>query len=71
LGDNKIKTTGGVETSMATTYQMKECLGQSVLSMILRYRKKMRVYEAYNYFMEWVNSNGVNKNDWYKDKSVT
>jgi hypothetical protein len=56
---------------MATTYQMKECLGQSVLSMILRYRKKMRVYEAYNYFMEWVNSNGVNKNDWYKDKSVT
>jgi hypothetical protein len=38
---------------MATTYQMKECLGQSVLSMILSTERKMRVYEAYNYFMEW------------------
>jgi LruC domain-containing protein len=30
--------------------------------------KERCVYED-NYFMEWVNSNGVNKNDWYKDKS--
>jgi hypothetical protein len=56
---------------MATTYQMKECLGQSVLSMILRLPKERCVSMTYNYFMEWVNSNGVNKNDWYKDKSVT
>jgi hypothetical protein len=55
---------------MATTYQMKECLGQSVLSMILRLPKEDACL-TYNYFMEWVNSNGVNKNDWYKDKSVT
>jgi LruC domain-containing protein len=42
------------------------------ISFIDDFRLKKRcVYEAYNYFMEWVNSNGVNKNDWYKDKSVT
>jgi LruC domain-containing protein len=69
LGDNKSKITG-TSRDINGNYLSAEGMPWAI-SFIDDFKvpkEKMRVYEAYNYFIEWVNSNGLSKNDWYKDK---